>query len=129
MILKRENYTELPLWRWFQLRAILAWTRLSGGFTRALGLEREALNLTTIGERALSRAVPALAAAPDARELALAASACPTRAIRSRSGAWEIEAQRCVRCGLCYVCAPQSLVPAAGSTVTVYAPAVPEARA
>lgn len=111
MILKRENYTDLPLWRWAQLRGLLAWARMTGGFSRALGLEREKLNLQSIGERQLSREIPTLTATPVEAELSLAAAICPTRAIHQKSKKWQMEQQLCVRCGLCYVCAPTSLTP------------------
>ncbi|MFP5459543.1 MAG: hypothetical protein ACLGG7_12475 [Bacteriovoracia bacterium] len=120
MILKRENYTDLPLWRWAQLRAVLAWARMSGGFSRALGLEREKLNLHSLGERPLSREIPELTRTLDDAELTLAAAICPTRAIQQTSKKWQIETQLCVRCGLCYVCAPTSLAPRTAQNFTAY---------
>lgn len=120
MILKRENYTDLPLWRWAQLRAILAWARMSGGFSRALGLEREKLNLQSLGERPLSRDIPVLTRTLDEAELRLAAAVCPTRAIHRPTKHWQLEAQLCVRCGLCYVCAPTSLAPGTERNFTAY---------
>lgn len=120
MILKRENYTDLPLWRWAQLRGILAWARMTGGFSRALGLEREKLNLQSIGERQLSRDIPALAENPVEAELTLAAAVCPTRAIHQKGKSWQIETQLCVRCGLCYVCAPSSLAPTTEKNFKAY---------
>ncbi len=112
MILKKEYYVELSWWRWAQLRALLAWSRHSGGFARMLGADgKNAWQLGPIKTQH-SRKVPVLNQTLDENEMRLARQICPTRAIiHDLSKGWEISSPRCIACGLCYACAPHSLSP------------------
>lgn len=115
MILQRQHYAELPWWRWAHLRATLALARMTGGFGRSLGIER-AVRLNTSLNPHSHRVIPEITTKKIEVELAAAEAICPTGAIKhSGKGGWKIKESRCISCGLCYPCAPQSLAPSASS--------------
>lgn len=114
MILQRQHYTELPWWKWAQLRLILAWARLSGGFARAVGVDRLRLKSTASLARRQFRMPPIIQAKIIETEMQEAEAICPTGAIfQNKKQAWNINVSRCISCGLCYLRAPQSLAPSA----------------
>jgi ferredoxin len=116
MILQREHYTELPWWKWAQLRMILAWARLFGGFARAVGVDRLRLKSTASIARRQFRRPPIIQAKIIESEMLEAEAICPTGAVfQDKKKAWNINVSRCISCGLCYLRAPQSLAPAAES--------------
>jgi hypothetical protein len=112
MILQRQHYTELPWWKWAHLRGILAWTRISGGFARAVGIDRLLLKSTTTVRMQHCRMPPQLQTQIIESEMHEASEICPTKAIiRDKKNNWNINLCRCISCGLCYLKAPQSLAP------------------
>ena len=118
MILQRQHYTELPWWKWAQLRAILAWTRISGGFAHAVGIDRLLLKSTTTVRIQHLRVPPKLQIQIIESEMLEASQICPTKAIiQDKKKNWNISLPQCISCGLCYLKAPQSLAPSVESVI------------
>jgi len=114
MILKRNHYLELSWWQWARLRAVLAWSRYTGGFARTLGADGQKAWQAGPLKLRQERSIPSFTTTVKENEMRLAKEICPTYAIQhfAKNG-WKIVIPRCISCGLCYPIAPQSLAPRA----------------
>jgi ferredoxin len=108
MILNRAYYTELSWTRWAKTRMSLIWLRMRGALRRELQSAKPTYHLDgpydSYGVR------PVIGPEIDFNEMNLAQKVCPTAAIESESNYWKINDSRCIACGLCFLCAPKSLL-------------------
>lgn len=109
MILSRSLYVEMPSWQRLTLRLKLTVWNLMGGNARTFG-KKLALSLApnNISQR---RRIPKIIDAHRSEELERAQEICPSKAILRIHNSYRVKDISCIRCGLCFLVAPQALAP------------------